>query len=156
MLIPSQYFVTSGKAISAVSDLNAFDLALFEAGIEELNLVAVSSVIPPEAEMVEYRRVPMGAVTHCVLAQMRGCGGDVISAGIAYTKRKDGHGGYVAEGHSFGDGESLKEGLRAKIREMERIRGVELEDPEIVIEEMRVPEGSYGCCLASLVFCGYR
>lgn len=156
MLIPSQYFVTSGKAISAVSDLNAFDLALFEAGIEELNLVAVSSVIPPEAEMVEYRRVPMGAVTHCVLAQMRGCGGDVISAGIAYTKRKDGHGGYVAEGHSFGDGESLKEGLRAKIREMERIRGVELEDPEIVVEEMRVPEGSYGCCLASLVFCGYR
>ena len=156
MLIPSQYFVTSGKAISAVSDLNAFDLALFEAGIEELNLVAVSSVIPPEAEMVEYRRVPMGAVTHCVLAQMRGCGGDVISAGIAYTKRKDGHGGYVAEGHGFGDGESLKEGLRAKIREMERIRGVELEDPEIVIEEIRVPEGSYGCCLASLVFCGYR
>ena len=156
MLIPSQYFVTSGKAISAVSDLNAFDLALFEAGIEELNLVAVSSVIPPEAEMVEYRRVPMGAVTHCVLAQMRGCGGDVISAGIAYTKRKDGYGGYVAEGHSFGDGESLKEGLRAKIREMERIRGVELEDPEIVVEEMRVPEGSYGCCLASLVFCGYR
>ena len=156
MLIPSQYFVTSGKALSAVSDLNAFDIALFEAGIEELNLVAVSSVIPPEAEMVEYRRVPMGAVTHCVLAQMRGCGGDVISAGIAYTKRKDGHGGYVAEGHSFGDGESLKEGLRAKIREMERIRGVELEDPEIVVEEMRVPEGSYGCCLASLVFCGYR
>lgn len=156
MLIPSQYFVTSGKALSTVSDLNAFDLALFEAGIEELNLVAVSSVIPPEAEMVEYRSIPMGAVTHCVLAQMRGCGGDVISAGIAYTKRKDGHGGYVAEGHSFGDGESLKEGLRAKIREMERIRGVELEDPEIVVEEMRVPEGSYGCCLASLVFCGYR
>lgn len=156
MLIPSQYFVTSGKALSAVSDLNAFDLALFEAGIEELNLVAVSSVIPPEAEMVEYRRIPMGAVTHCVLAQMRGCGGDVISAGIAYTKRKDGYGGYVAEGHSFGDSESLKEGLRAKIREMERIRGVELEDPEIVVEEMRVPEGSYGCCLASLVFCGYR
>ena len=156
MLIPSQYFVTSGKAISAVSDLNAFDLALSEAGIEELNLVAVSSVIPPEAEMVDYRRIPMGAVTHCVLAQMRGCGGDVISAGIAYTKRKDGYGGYVAEGHNFGDGESLKEGLRAKIREMERIRGVELEDPEIVVEEMRVPEGSYGCCLASLVFCGYR
>lgn len=156
MLIPSQYFVTSGKALSTVSDLNAFDLALFEAGIEELNLVAVSSVIPPEAEMVKYRSIPMGAVTHCVLAQMRGCGGDVISAGIAYTKRKDGHGGYVAEGHSFGDGESLKEGLRAKIREMERIRGVELEDPEIVVEEMRVPEGSYGCCLASLVFCGYR
>ena len=155
-LVPSKFFITHSSAVSPVSDLNAFDLALFEAGIEELNLVAVSSVIPPEAEMVEYRRVPMGAVTHCVLAQMRGCGGDVISAGIAYTKRKDGHGGYVAEGHSFGDGESLKEGLRAKIREMERIRGVELEDPEIVIEEMRVPEGSYGCCLASLVFCGYR
>ena len=155
-LVPSKFFITHSSAVSPVSDLNAFDRALISAGIGEQNLVSVSSVIPKGAQLVERCEMPMGAVTHCVLAQMRGCGGDVISAGIAYTKRKDGYGGYVAEGHSFGDSESLKEGLRAKIREMERIRGVELEDPEIVVEEMRVPEGSYGCCLASLVFCGYR
>ena len=67
-LIPKEFFTTSGKAISGVSDLNAFDLALMHAGIEEQNLVAVSSIIPPEAVEVPRCRLPMGAVTHCVLA----------------------------------------------------------------------------------------
>lgn len=156
MLIPNRYFVTSGRAMSKVSELNAFDLALYEAGIEELNLVAVSSIIPPGAEMVEPCEIPMGAITHCVLAQMRGREGDTIAAGIAFAKRVDGKGGYVVEGHHFGDGESMEIELRAKIGEMERIRDTELEDPTIVIEEMKVPKGAYGCCLASLVFCGYR
>jgi len=37
-LVPKKYFVTSGYAISTVSDLNAFDKALIEAGIGEQNL----------------------------------------------------------------------------------------------------------------------
>ena len=92
-LIPKEFFITSGKALSEVSDLNAFDLALLRAGIEEQNLVAVSSIIPPDAEEVPRTRLPMGAVTHCVLAQMRGKGGDRISAGIGYAYRRDGKGG---------------------------------------------------------------
>ena len=98
----------------------------------------------------------MGAVTHCVLAQMRGKGGDRISAGIGYAYRRDGKGGYVAESHIFGSAEAVKEDLIRKVREMERIRGVELEDPVIISETIDVPEGQYGCCLASLVFTGYQ
>ena len=155
-LIPKEFFITSGKALSGVSDLNAFDLALLHAGIEEQNLVAVSSIIPPDAKEVPRTRLPMGAVTHCVLAQMRGKGGDRISAGIGYAYRRDGKGGYVAESHIFGSAEAVKEDLIRKVREMERIRGVELEDPVIISETIDVPEGQYGCCLASLVFTGYQ
>ena len=155
-LVPSKFFTTSGAAVSAVSDLNAFDLALKEAGIEEQNLVAVSSVIPDGAEAVEYTKLPMGAITHCVLAQMRGKGGDIVSAGIAHTFRKDGHGGYVAEGHIYGNAEALRKELGRKIKEMERIRGIELEEPTIIVREVKVPEGQYGCALASLVFCEYQ
>lgn len=155
-LIPDEFFVTAGSATSHVSDLNAFDLALHRAGVAEQNLVAVSSVIPPQARMVPYRELPMGMVTHCVLAQMRGRGGDRISSGIAYAFRKDGCGGYVAEGHLFGGKDALEQELRIKIGEMGRMRGLELDEPVILTEEIEVPEGQYGCTIVSLVFCGYR
>ncbi len=155
-LVPSRFFVTSGKATSETSELNAFDKALKNAGISEQNLVAVSSVIPIDAKLTEIEELPMGAVTHCVLAQMRGVEGEIIAAGIAYTFRKDGKGGYVAEGHIHGSGKFLKNELKKKMAEMSEIRGVEFGEVFYKVEEMKVPLGEYGCCLASLVFTEYR
>ena len=154
-LVPNAFFVTSGKASSPVSDLNAFDRALISAGIGEQNLVAVSSIIPPGSKKVDIKALPMGAVTHCVLSQMRGREDEVVSAGIAYTYRKDGIGGYVAEGHLHGSGSDLEKELRKKMKDMSEIRGIEFGDIEFVIEEMRIPNGCYGCCISALVFTEY-
>ncbi|MCL2032960.1 MAG: pyruvoyl-dependent arginine decarboxylase [Methanomassiliicoccaceae archaeon] len=155
-LIPTKYFVTSGKAASGISGLNAFDRALMSAGICEQNLVAVSSVIPDGAVMIDRVEIPMGAVTHCVMSQMRGRGEEVISAGIAYARRKDGKGGYVAEGHLHGSGKSLRIELEKRVEEMSKVREAAFEETHFLIEEMEVPEGMYGCCLAALVFTEYR
>ncbi|MGI6471586.1 MAG: pyruvoyl-dependent arginine decarboxylase [Candidatus Methanomethylophilaceae archaeon] len=155
-LTPSKFFVASGSATSPVSSLNAFDRALMNAEIGEQNLVCVSSVIPVNAKLTENRKLPMGAVTHCVLAQMRGVEGETISAGIAYVMRKDGHGGYVAEGHLHGSKDSLEEELRSKMEEMGRMRGVELGEIVFVVEELKIPKGEYGCCVAALVFTEYE
>ena len=155
-LVPSQFFITSSSAVSEVSGLNAFDRALANAGIGEQNLVSVSSVIPIGAKRTERKDLPMGAVTHCVLAQMRGTEGEMISAGIAYAYRKDGKGGYVAEGHLHGSKESLRSDLRWKMEEMARLREIELEEVNYVIEELQIPTDHYGCCLASLVFTEYE
>jgi len=100
--------------------------------------------------------MPMGAVTHCVLAQMRGCEGETIAAGIAYAYRKDGKGGYVAEGHIHGSAESLKEILSWKMAEMSRIRDVEFDEIRFATEELQIPMDNYGCCVAALVFAEYR
>lgn len=154
-LVPSKFFITHSSAVSPVSDLNAFDRALISAGIGEQNLVSVSSVIPVGAERIEICEMPMGAVTHCVLAQMRGCEGETIAAGIAYAYRKDRKGGYVAEGHIHGSAESLREILKWKMDEMSRIRGVEFEEVQFVTEELSIPMDNYGCCIASLVFTEY-
>ncbi|HPT74580.1 MAG TPA: pyruvoyl-dependent arginine decarboxylase, partial [Methanomassiliicoccaceae archaeon] len=35
-LVPKKFFISSGCAVSKVSDLNAFDKALLEAGVGEL------------------------------------------------------------------------------------------------------------------------
>lgn len=156
MLVPTSFFTTSGKASSEVSELNAFDVALIGAGIAEQNLLAVSSVIPIGAVATEPSELDMGAVTHCVMSQMRGTEGEVIAAGIAYAYRTDGRGGYVAEGHLHGSAVDLDAELRDKMREMARIRGVGLGEVRTVIEELRVPAGRFGCCIAALVFTGYR
>ncbi len=155
-LVPTKFFIVHGSATSETSDLNAFDRALINAGIGEQNLVSVSSVIPDGAVRIEYVPLTMGAVTHCVLAQMRGCEGESIAAGIAYTYRKDGKGGYVAEGHIHGSADSLREILKWKMDEMSRIRGVEFEEIQYEIEELQVPMDHYGCCLSALVFAEYR
>ncbi|MFA6805540.1 MAG: pyruvoyl-dependent arginine decarboxylase [Candidatus Methanomethylophilaceae archaeon] len=155
-LIPSEFFITSGKASSEVSELNAFDVALIKAGIGEQNLVAVSSVIPIGAKRIEKTELDMGAVTHCVLSQMRGSEGEIISAGIAYAFRTDGKGGYVAEGHLHGSAKNLEVELRNKMTEMARIRKIELGEIHTCTEAMKIPLGCFGCCLASLVFTEYQ
>ncbi|MCL2712154.1 MAG: pyruvoyl-dependent arginine decarboxylase [Methanomassiliicoccaceae archaeon] len=155
-LVPKEFFVTSASAFSDVSDLNAFDKALIKMGIGEQNLVGVSSVIPAGAKETERKDMPMGAVTHCVLAQIRGHEGSVISAGIAYAFRKDGNGGYVAEGRMHGSEDSLANDLKMKIKEIAGCRNTELNEIRYVIEEMTIPKGSYGACVAALVFTCYE
>ncbi len=150
--LPSKFFVTSGKAISKVSDLNAFDEALLNAGIGEQNLVSVSSVLPVGVGQVKLRELPMGAIIHCVLAQQRGGEGEMIAAGIAWGFRQDGEGGYVAEGHINGTRGALREVLEWKMGEMAKLRGVRFKNLNYKIEELSIPMDHYGACLAALVF----
>jgi len=59
-MIPKAFFVTGGKAIGTVSKLNAFDLALKNAGIANCNLVKVSSIIPPNCKETAPKKIPIG------------------------------------------------------------------------------------------------
>ncbi len=152
MLPPKKFFVTSGRAVSRVSDLNAFDEALLNAGIGEQNLVYVSSILPIGVKQTRRANLEMGAITHCVLARQTGSEGETISAGIAYGFRDDGYGGYVAEGHMHGNGKALREVLEWKMAEMAKLRGIKFKTIDYKIEELSVPMDHYGVCLAALVF----
>ena len=154
LTLPKEFFVTSGKASSKVSDLNAFDRALLNARIGEQNLVSVSSVLPAGIKEVRPRDLPLGAITYCVLAQMHGGEGELISAGIAYAFRKDGKGGYVSEGHMYGTGKALNEILEWKMEEMARLRSLELDTVKYKIEELEIPMDHYGVCVAALIYLG--
>ena len=55
-IIPKYYFVVSGAALSTVSPLNAFDGALKEAGIHNLNLVEAFSILPKDVINLELTR----------------------------------------------------------------------------------------------------
>src|SRR2546427_3773969 len=112
--IPTRFFVTSGRAVSKISDLNAFDAALTDAGLSEQNLVYVSSVLPVNIRQIKWKELPMGAITHCVLAQQRGGEGEMISAGIAFGFRDDGHGGDLRGGGKEREGEGPPGGVEGE------------------------------------------
>src|SRR2546426_6087199 len=98
LTIPTKFFVTSGRAVSKVSDLNAFDEALQTGGLAEQNIVSVSSVLPVGIRPVRQRDLPMGAITHCVLAQQRGGAGGAIPSRLPHGFRDAEHGRDVAGG----------------------------------------------------------
>jgi arginine decarboxylase len=63
LILPKRFFITSGRALSAVSKLNAFDQALMNAGIAHCNLVPVSSIIPKGSVKIDYYNIEAGAIT---------------------------------------------------------------------------------------------
>lgn len=152
-MIPREFFVTSAKATSPVSELNAFDLALKNAGIAQCNLVPVSSILPPECKERKWRKLPAGSITHAVIARTDGDQGTTIGAGIAWAWEKDGKYGIVAEAHGHMDRKALEETLQSRTKEMAEIRGIEIGAIKFRIEVLRVPNDSYGCVLATLVYC---
>jgi len=152
-MIPKEFFVASAKATSPVSELNAFDLALRNAGISQCNLVSVSSILPPECKERKWRKLPAGAITHAVIARIDGDEGTTIGAGIAWVWEKDKKYGIVAEAHGHMDRRALKETLIWKIKEMAKIREIEVSTIKFRIEVLRVPMGNYGCVIATLVYC---
>ena len=150
MIIPSEYFVTSGKGVSKTSLLNAFDIALWDARIGHLNIVPVSSIIPPNARERDYVELPAGSVTFAVMAKEEGRDGEVISAGLAWAEGRP-H-GYVLEAHGKMGVEELSRELRGVVLEVEEYANIEIvKGWRYLVESMKVPEGAYGVVIVALV-----
>jgi arginine decarboxylase len=140
-MVPKEFFVTSGNASSPVSELNAFDQALKNAGIAQCNLLQRTRI-----------DIPVGAITYAVIARMNGTEGENVGAAIAWSWEKNGKCGIVAETHGYMDEDALLEIAEWKIKEMAQIREIELNEIHYRYETMRVPMDNYGCVLAALVF----
>jgi arginine decarboxylase len=148
-MVPKEFFVTSGNASSPVSELNAFDQALKNAGC---NLVEVTSILPKGCLERTQIDIPIGAITYAVIARMNGTEGENIGAAIAWSWEKSGKCGIVAETHGYMDEAALLEIAEWKIMEMAKIREIEINEIHYMYETMRVPMDNYGCVLAALVF----
>lgn len=59
--LPKTYFLVAG-ASGGFSLLNAFDGALLNAGIGDVNLVRLSSILPPSCTKIEPLRLPYGSL----------------------------------------------------------------------------------------------
>ena len=75
--------IVSGKD-EGPTKLNAFDNALTSAGIGDVNLIKVSSMLAGNAEISELPKLKAGAMVNCVLSEITSDNpGDEITAVIA-------------------------------------------------------------------------
>lgn len=153
-LVPRQFFVTSGVAHDGSSFLNAFDLALEEAGITQCNLVEVSSILPPGSEEIQPIQIPAGAITFCVMAKMGGTLGERIGSGLAWAwgELPDGNRyGIVAEHHGNSAETEIERMLQMKIERMAEVRDLKIQNSQTRVVST-VCEGNYGCVVSVLVY----
>ena len=151
-MVPKEFFITSGNASSPISELNAFDQALKNAGIAQCNLVEVTSILPKGCLQRTRIDITIGAITYAVIARMNGMEGEHIGAAISWSWEKNGKCGIVAETHGYMEKDALLEIAEWKINEMAKIREIELDEIHYTYETLRVPMDNYGCVLAALVF----
>lgn len=168
-IIPRYYFVVSGSALSPVSPLNAFDGALKEAGIHNLNFVEVSSILPKGVTHLELNGEEVasffepGELVFAVQARRNGREGEYVSAGLMWGEGVETNGFVVEHQSSAFTSEmgsyteearkELADVLRSKFQEMAYIRGFKTRAPMFKTAEIYVPNGMYGCALTFLILC---
>lgn len=106
-LVPKRMFFTRGVGKHR-HKLQSFEVALREAGIAPLNLVKVSSILPPGCRIVPRKtgvqNLSFGEITYCVMADSSTNEPNrLVSAGIGLAiPAKGEHYGYISEFHGYG------------------------------------------------------
>jgi arginine decarboxylase len=106
-MIPKKVFLTKGVGRHR-ERLQSFELALRDAGIAMLNLVSVSSIVPPGCKVVAKEKglpeLSPGQITFAVLARIDSCEPHRLMAasiGLALPSDKNTY-GYISEHHAYG------------------------------------------------------
>jgi len=103
--IPYEYFITQGKGESDAGskglpfETGSYDAALFNAGIQNANVIEYTSVMPTESKEITkeegLKRLQWGEVLECIKAQANGKRGSKISAAVITTSVTDPKGKYL-------------------------------------------------------------
>jgi len=111
-MVPKKVFFTKGVGRHK-HELQSFEAALRDAGIEKCNLVNVSSIIPPKCQIITREKgidlLHPGQITYVVMSRNKTNEPNRLigaSIGIAIPKDRDSH-GYISEHHSFGDKKNI-------------------------------------------------
>ncbi len=111
-LVPTKVFFTKGVGRHN-SKLGSFERALRDAGIAQFNLVEVSSIFPPNAEIISQEEglklLKPGQIVFVVLAQNSSNELNRMlsaSVGLAIPRDRSKY-GYLSEHHSFGETEEV-------------------------------------------------
>src|SRR3989344_1101969 len=107
-LTPTKVFLTRGAGVHK-DRLASFEIALRVAGIERCNLVCVSSIFPPDCQIINkeegLKLLKPGEIIYCVLARAETNEPNRLvcaSIGLAGPKDRKNY-GYSSEHHGFGE-----------------------------------------------------
>ena len=105
--VPKKIFLTKGVGFHK-EKLASFELALREAGIAPLNLITVSSILPPNCKFIDkgegVKLLKPGQVVPVVLAKSESnISSTLVSSGVGVAVPRDKeHYGYLSEHHCTG------------------------------------------------------
>lgn len=130
--------------------LNAFDNALLAAGIGNVNLVKVSSIIPPDVDIVDLLPIKPGALVPTAYAAITSeTPGETIAAAVGYALPEDRtRAGVIMEYHARADRPTAEQAVRAMLAEAFAVRGERIRELRVVAVEHRVAK--LGCALAAV------
>lgn len=149
--LPKYVSLTAGHA-EGPDSLTAFDNALMDAGIADLNLIKVSSIVPQGARLVPLRDFPIGSLVPTVYAQAYSdVPGQTIAAAVALGLSPDGR-GVIMEAHGVGTREQIETIARQRVEAAFAQRGIPLHEYHVVSAEHTVER--HGCAVAAAVLWG--
>ncbi len=141
--IPKRMFFTKGVGYHR-NQLQSFELALRDAGVERCNIVTISSIFPPDCKIISreagIEQLRSGEITFTVLARnSTNEPNRVISAAIGLARPKNAQQyGYISEHHAFGETQrksaDFAEDLAATM--LASTLGIEL-DPDVAWDERK-------------------
>lgn len=153
---PDLLWPTSGSA-EGETELNAFDNALLAAGIGNLNLIKVSSVVPAGAELLRERpAIEPGALVPCVYATADSSRpGDVLASAVGIGLRGSGH-GMIFEAHIESRDLSLEAArahVEAAVRRMvsEAFARRSMQLDEVIVRSAAHRVERVGCAVAAVL-----
>ena len=147
LYLPRLLHLASGNS-EGLTELTAFDNALRDAGIDNLNLIRVSSIMPKGAKFGPRPDLPVGTMVPTVYASMVSTmPGEVVSAVIACGEGE--HGGVLMEYHHAGSGENAKKIVTSMVEEGFEKRGWKLDNISYAIGEHQVEH--LGCAVAAVL-----
>jgi len=149
MLLTPTKFIMVASGAEGETELNAFDHALMRAGVGNLNLLRVSSIVPPGARRVFRLEQPRGALlptayTHVVSALP----GERLAAAAGLGRAADGFGVIMEHAGKISE-EEARATVENQVREAFAQRGLEpVGDIEVVSAEHTVRR--VGCAFAAV------
>ena len=144
---------TAGHAEGGTA-LNAFDNALLAAGIGNINLIKISSILPPDVPVVELPKIRPGALVPTAYAAITSeTPGETVTAAVGYALPDDpAKNGVIMEFHGVATRDEAERQIRAMLDEAFRVRGEPIAEIRVVAVDHRVER--IGCALAAITLLG--
>ena len=141
--------IVSGKD-EGPTKLNAFDNALSDAGIGDVNLIKVSSMLGKNTEIVDLPALRPGAMVNCVLSEVTSdVFGEMITAVVAVAIG-DELGCVVETSGKDKDPEDLKNEAKDMVEYMMDRRGVEIRN--LIVESSTMTVSEIGSVVSAVVY----
>ncbi len=141
--------VTSGKS-EGPTKLNSFDNALLDAGIGDVNLIKVSSIIPINSKFVKLPPLEPGRMTNCVLAHAYSNNRDDLITAVIVAAISDDFGCVIEHSGINEDPKELQKQAIFMVEEMMKIRNMKIE--EIILETKSHIVENQGSVVAALIY----